>query len=184
MAQVFFKLNRRGELVSSRHSEVLGPSALDNAALETIRRGQPFAPPPAELKIGKRLISPYLYASTGGTQVSHCQSNYACGRLANGPIGNTGGFLIYIPRRAPKLFPCPGPLHTLGAPVWPGLVVSAVFPPSPNLSKGLTLGNGYAPALAPPSKGRLILCTVPGSIPNCLAIFAAGYYRTPDGAIL
>ena len=28
------------------------------------------------------------------------------------------------------------------------------------------------PALAPHSKGRLILCTVPGSIPNCLALRA------------
>ena len=50
VAQVFFSLNRKGELVSNRIVRSSGYPSLDNAALETIRRGQPFAPPPAELK--------------------------------------------------------------------------------------------------------------------------------------
>jgi protein TonB len=46
VVQVFFSLNRKGELVSSRIVKSSGSPSLDNAALEIIRRGQPFAPPP------------------------------------------------------------------------------------------------------------------------------------------
>ena len=38
------------------------------------------------------------------------------------------------------------------------------------LLNALNLSGYAATAPAPPSKGRLIRCTVPGSIPNCLAM--------------
>jgi len=49
MAQVAFSLDRRGRVISSRVVTSSGSAALDRAAIEMIRRSQPFPPPPAAL---------------------------------------------------------------------------------------------------------------------------------------
>ena len=50
VAQVFFSLDRQGNLVSSRILRSSGSELLDQEALDVIRRSEPFPPPPSELQ--------------------------------------------------------------------------------------------------------------------------------------
>jgi TonB family protein len=50
VVQIFFTLNRKGQIVSSGVAKSSGHSSLDDASLEIVRKAQPFAPPPAQLK--------------------------------------------------------------------------------------------------------------------------------------
>jgi periplasmic protein TonB len=46
-----FVLNRQGELTGSRIIRSSGSATLDNAALDLLRRAQPFPPPPADVAV-------------------------------------------------------------------------------------------------------------------------------------
>jgi protein TonB len=50
VVHLFFSLNRKGEVVSSGIAQSSGHPSLDAAALEIVRKGQPYAPPPTLLK--------------------------------------------------------------------------------------------------------------------------------------
>jgi protein TonB len=43
---ILFRLDRQGQLVSSRISRTSGSATLDNAGLALVRHAQPFSPPP------------------------------------------------------------------------------------------------------------------------------------------
>jgi TonB family protein len=43
---ILFRLDRQGQLVSSRISRMSGSATLDNAGLALVRQAQPFSPPP------------------------------------------------------------------------------------------------------------------------------------------
>lgn len=49
IAQVAFSIDRRGHVMSSRVVTTSGSIALDRAALDMVKRAQPFPPPPAAL---------------------------------------------------------------------------------------------------------------------------------------
>ena len=49
IAQVAFSIDRRGHVMSSRVVTTSGSVALDRAALDMVKRAQPFPPPPAAL---------------------------------------------------------------------------------------------------------------------------------------
>ena len=49
IAQIAFSIDRKGHVMSSQVVTSSGSAALDRAALEMIRRSQPFPPPPAAL---------------------------------------------------------------------------------------------------------------------------------------
>jgi periplasmic protein TonB len=49
VVQLAFSIDRDGRVVSSRVAAASGFAALDQAALETIQKAQPFPPPPADL---------------------------------------------------------------------------------------------------------------------------------------
>jgi periplasmic protein TonB len=48
VVQVAFSIDRQGHLVSSRVARVSGHAALDQAAMATLEKAQPFPPPPAD----------------------------------------------------------------------------------------------------------------------------------------
>ena len=54
VARVFFAIDREGRLLESRIVESSGSASLDAAALDTLKRVEPFPPPPDSLK-GKRI---------------------------------------------------------------------------------------------------------------------------------
>jgi periplasmic protein TonB len=49
VVQLAFSIDRDGRVVSSRVAGASGVAALDQAALETIQKAQPFPPPPADM---------------------------------------------------------------------------------------------------------------------------------------
>ncbi|MPZ40098.1 MAG: TonB family protein [Rhizobiales bacterium] len=49
IAQVAFSIDRRGRVMSSRVVKTSGSAALDRAAIDMVRRAQPFPPPPTAL---------------------------------------------------------------------------------------------------------------------------------------
>jgi periplasmic protein TonB len=49
VVQVAFSINRQGRIVESRVSHASGHGALDDAAIATLQKAQPFPPPPANL---------------------------------------------------------------------------------------------------------------------------------------
>jgi protein TonB len=49
VVQVAFSINRQGRLVASRVARASGSAALDQAAMTTLEKAQPFPPPPADV---------------------------------------------------------------------------------------------------------------------------------------
>jgi len=49
LVQVTFSINRKGRLVASRVAHGSGYAALDQAAMATLKKAQPFPPPPANM---------------------------------------------------------------------------------------------------------------------------------------
>jgi protein TonB len=54
VARVFFAIDREGRLLESRIVQSSGSANLDAAALDTLKRAEPFPPPPDSLK-GERI---------------------------------------------------------------------------------------------------------------------------------
>ena len=50
IAQIAFRIDRKGHVMSSHVAKSSGSAALDREALELIRRAQPFPPPPAAMR--------------------------------------------------------------------------------------------------------------------------------------
>jgi protein TonB len=66
-AKVAFRIDRTGKLMSSNIVSGTGFPALDKAALEIVRRAQPFPPAPTEVADDDlKLVAPMIFAKADG----------------------------------------------------------------------------------------------------------------------